>query len=705
MRDRAFYSICFGFLLGVLLRSFILVDLYITLLILLVAAALLFYFSLLKYEWEIISVVFILACCIGVFRFNMVDIPAPTVFESQVGQKATFTGEIIDEPSIGETDQKLTVETQVGKDKTKILLATAANADYKYGDIINFTGKLAKPQNFITAQGKEFDYINYLRKDGVLYVISFPKIDTISRGNGNFIKSALFSIKENFLAKMYASIPKPESIFMDGLILGEKSAFDKQFLQSFITTGTIHIVALSGYNVTIVAEWIMKLFSFLPRNLGIGMGIFAILLFIIMTGGSSTVVRAGIMAVLALIARATGRTYEVGRILVLTAALMILFNPLLLAFDTSFELSFISTIAVIFFTPKIEKYFWWVTKKGQLRDIITVTCAAYTVVTPFILYKMGNLSLVALPTNVLILPFVPFTMILGFLTGIFGFLSPFAALPFAYISYGFLHYELAVISFFASLPFAAVIIKNFPLILTILVYIFFAYIIFVRKNDPVIVKKENTTDIFALKNFYSPIFFGVMALAVIISGLFYYGHFQKNHDSGLKLQALLSVPISLPVPSLGKRVKEANCKGAVLPDTDCTPGAVFTSAGVKDICVSGYTQTVRNVSTNLRKKVYAEYGVSYPQARGAYEVDHLIPLELGGSNDIPNLFLEAAKPTPGFHEKDLVENFLNQEVCAGRADLARSQYQIATDWTAVYNNLTLDQITALKQQYRNWSGN
>ena len=86
--------------------------------------------------------------------------------------------------------------------------------------------------------------------------------------------------KEKFLEKMNFVMASPENLLMGGLILGEKSSFSQDLRQSFVDTGTIHIVALSGYNITIVAEWFMKLFSFLPKNLGIGMGILAILLFI-----------------------------------------------------------------------------------------------------------------------------------------------------------------------------------------------------------------------------------------------------------------------------------------------------------------------------------------------------------------------------------------------------------------------------------------
>jgi competence protein ComEC len=137
-------------------------------------------------------------------------------------------------------------------------------------------------------------------------------------------------------------------------------------------------------------------------------------------------------------------------------------------------------MAVIFLAPKIEKYFLWVPKHFELRDIVSVTVAAYIFVFPFILYEMGNFSLVALPANVLILPFIPFTMLLGFITGFAGLVWYVFAVPVGYISYLFLHYELGVISFFSNLPFASFSFPDFPLVLTILIYAYFVYRLFGR---------------------------------------------------------------------------------------------------------------------------------------------------------------------------------------------------------------------------------
>lgn len=489
MRDKIFYGAGFGFLFGVLLRSFAAIDFYSALFILFVAAAILILFIVFKNKWGIVASIFILTLALGILRFNAADVPPPQALESKVEEKITLSGIISDEPSIRENNQHLVVnlyptsplrkgEEKEGVMSTRILLFAGLEGDYRYGDEIKFTGVLKKPENFETEQGKIFDYQNYLRKDGILYTMIYPEIEILSRGHGNFVKHGLFAMKNKFLETINFAVPAPESLLMGGLILGERAAFPEELRQNFIDTGTIHIVALSGYNVTIVAEWFMKLFAFLPQALAFGAGIFAIFLFVLMTGANSTAVRAGVMASLALIARANGRDKDAARALLFTAVAMLLWNPFLLVFDASFELSFLATIAVIFFAPKIEKYFLWVTKKFGLRDIVSITFAAYVFVFPFILYKMGNFSLVALPANILVLPLIPLTMAAGFLTGALGLIWYGLAVPLGFISYLMLRYELAVIDFLASLPFAAFSISHFSLVFTLIIYAGFIYVLF-----------------------------------------------------------------------------------------------------------------------------------------------------------------------------------------------------------------------------------
>ncbi|HET8912600.1 MAG TPA: HNH endonuclease [Ktedonobacteraceae bacterium] len=139
--------------------------------------------------------------------------------------------------------------------------------------------------------------------------------------------------------------------------------------------------------------------------------------------------------------------------------------------------------------------------------------------------------------------------------------------------------------------------------------------------------------------------------------------------------------------NIGHRTKTSGCQvNGAYQDKACTPGAVFPDATKDQICVSGYSSSVRNVPYSEKTQAYQEYGI-YHHTAGQYEVDHLISLELGGSNDIANLWPEAASPTPGFHQKDQVENYLHDQVCSGAMSLKEAQHEIANDWLAVYNHM------------------
>jgi hypothetical protein len=124
------------------------------------------------------------------------------------------------------------------------------------------------------------------------------------------------------------------------------------------------------------------------------------------------------------------------------------------------------------------------------------------------------------------------------------------------------------------------------------------------------------------------------------------------------------------------------CRRGRLPDHHCTPGVVATT-NVPKVCTPGYTEQVRNVSESTKNAVYREYGIR-THSRGQYEIDHLIPLELGGSNSIRNLFAEAALPKPGFHQKDVLENKLHSLVCSGDLNIRTAQKAIASNWLAAY---------------------
>lgn len=152
-------------------------------------------------------------------------------------------------------------------------------------------------------------------------------------------------------------------------------------------------------------------------------------------------------------------------------------------------------------------------------------------------------------------------------------------------------------------------------------------------------------------------------------------------------QVPITPPLIITGVPLGERTKTSECVAHDgLPDSACTPGAVFAAATKEQICTLGYSKSARNVSTKVKDQVFAEYGV-LTHGPGEYEVDHLVSLELGGSNDIANLWPESAVPKPGFHEKDVVENYLHDQLCNGAMSLQQVQAQIGKNWLQVYTSL------------------
>jgi len=424
-----------------------------------------------------IFIIFILIL-IAFVRF-LFFIPSAPSYGRAIGKSVEVTGIITDAPDIRLSSQHL-IFTPDSVD-TDILLTVPRDTDISYGDKLKITGILKEPENFITSAGKEFNYKRYLANQNIYFIIKNPDIEIISQNNGNILKSYLFKLRNSFVKNIGKVILPPESDLASGLILGVRGGFDSDTRDEFISTGTIHIIALSGYNVTIVAEWIMKIFKiFFSQFVSIVFGIIVIILFIMMAGASSTSIRAGIMATIALFARMTGRNYDAGRALFIAALLMIVYDPRVIV-DISFELSFLATFGVLFITPKVINWVKFIPMKFGLRELFATTIAATLSVLPILLYSTGILSLVSLPANILILSFIPITMLFSFLVGIFGFITPILSFPFGFVAHLLLSYILFIIHFFASLSFASIIVPSFSIIFVIIIYMIMAYLVFRKK--------------------------------------------------------------------------------------------------------------------------------------------------------------------------------------------------------------------------------
>jgi competence protein ComEC len=439
------------------------------------------------------AALFIMLFALGALRMDVATWyeVAPDL-EARLDEQVTLEGIVEREPDIRASSQNLYVRV----DEELLLVKVDRYKEVDYGDKVSFTGTLTLPEPFETDLGRTFNYPGYLQARGVHYVVSFARLTVVESGQGYAILTHLLQVKHALMSRIEAVVPEPEVGLAEGLLLGVQQALGKDIEAAFRTTGVIHIVVLSGYNIMLVVTFVMYVLAFLvPFRMRLLFGTVAIILFACMVGLSATVVRASTMAVLALFAKSTGRTYAVVRALFVAGVLMLVYNPYLLVYDVGFQLSFIATLGLIVVTPLVSPHVRFMPKFVGLREFLTATLATQIFVTPILLYQMGQFSVVALVVNLLVLPMVPVSMLLTFITGIVGFLSTSLSVPIAYLTYLSLTYILYIVQFFAALPFASFVVPAFPFFVVVLWYLFYAFVLwYLQTKEKVSAKLSVSTD-------------------------------------------------------------------------------------------------------------------------------------------------------------------------------------------------------------------
>lgn len=298
-------------------------------------------------------------------------------------QPITGQGIVSEDPSSTDAGQVLVVNViKFDEDcpsGVSIRIKTKLYPKFNYGEIVNFSGNLSVPFNFKSGTGRTFDYRGYLAKDDIFYEIKSGTVVLAvddSRGLIGFsdwLTSSLYKIKRGFVNNLDKVLGEPHSALAAGLVVGEKSALGKDLLNDFRTVGLIHIVVLSGFNITVVADAMRRLLSRLPRVWGILIGAVGMVLFCILVGGGATVMRSCFMASIALIGSLIRRDYNVARALIFAGLLMLIQNPTILLHDPSFQLSFLATLGLILLASPMEKLLWFIPERFEMRGICSAT--------------------------------------------------------------------------------------------------------------------------------------------------------------------------------------------------------------------------------------------------------------------------------------------------------------------------------------------
>ncbi len=401
-----------------------------------------------------------------------------------------FSGNVIvvREPEQKDNYQNVVAELARPMPQSRVLINANKYLPVEYGDELKISCTLKIPATGSLANTREetqsFDYRMYLAKDGIYYLCQNAQVERIGSGRGSGIYGAILKLKNKMEANINQVIPQPESALANGLILGGSSRMSKLMQNNFSKTGTTHIVAVSGYNVTIIAEYLVALGLILGlwRPRAFWFAVFGIIFFVAMTGFPSSAVRAGVMGTLLIWAAKNGRLANSWNAIIAAAAVMLLVNPLSLRWDIGFQLSFLATIGIVSLAPFWENRLIKKHKAFGITETAFLTISAQIFVLPVIFYNFHIFSIVSVLANVLILPVIPISMFLVFLASVAGFLGNLFSLPFAWLSYLLLKYETAVINLLSGLKWSSMEVKNFPVWAMIFWYLFLtAAILFFKK--------------------------------------------------------------------------------------------------------------------------------------------------------------------------------------------------------------------------------
>ena len=359
-----------------------------------------------------------------------------------------------------------------------ILARVPADETYRYGERVRLRGHLKTPP-----ENEEFSYRQYLALHGIHAYMPDAVATHIRLGapGGSKWKAALYAFKERSLENIYRIFPDPEASLLAGILLGVDTGMSDELQQAFKDTGTAHIIAISGFNITIIAGLFISLFGrIFGKRRGAPVAIAGIALYTLLVGADAAVVRAAIMGSFALLARQAGRRVNGLNMLALVAGIMAALNPLVL-WDIGFQLSFAATLGLVLYADPFTEAFIRVAAKfipyarakrlaGPVGEYLLLTLAAQLTTLPIMAYHFGRVSLVSFIANPFILPVQPAVMILSGAALLLSHISLTLGKLAAWIALPFATYTIHAVEFFNRMPNRVLVLGRFSLLLVALFY-------------------------------------------------------------------------------------------------------------------------------------------------------------------------------------------------------------------------------------------
>jgi len=344
----------------------------------------------------------------------------------------------------------------------RILWQAPLLTPFPSGTRLAFACTLTLPERFTP----EFNYPMFLAKDRIFYICERSSEATVlPQDTEGRLRALLYAPKHAFEQALSQVLSEPEAGLAKGLFLGGDHYLPKALKESFTRIGLSHMIAVSGYNITLIAEMMLLvgLFAGLWRSQAIWVALVGILFFIVMIGMPASAARAGAMASIVFLALQSGRLTEPANALLFAGATMLLFDPLLLRYDLGFQLSFLATLAILLLVP----YYTFIAPKNvifnKIGEVLYITVAVEIFVLPLILFSFHTFSPLIIIGNFLIL-LVPFAMASAFATACLFFILPGSHLPFSFLAFGILVLMTRSVEWLGSLQGMSIDVLHFRVI-------------------------------------------------------------------------------------------------------------------------------------------------------------------------------------------------------------------------------------------------
>lgn len=345
-----------------------------------------------------------------------------------------------------------------------LLLTTAPFPRYRYGDLLELEGELQRPPSF-----PDFDYRAHLERQGIAAIVAYPEVRRLATGEGSPLRSRLVALRDALARALARALPEPEASLAQGVLLGRRGALPSQVLAALDATGTAHLLAVSGQNVTLLAGLAMGALSWLlGRRRAALLALAVVAGYCLLVGGQPPVVRAAIMGGLYILARLSGRLGAGPQALALAGAAMTAHEPQVVG-SVSFQLSFAATLGLMALSPRLMGLGEpWLARLGgraallgrPLLEVLAMTLAAIVFTLPLVALNFERVSLVAPVANLLAVPAFPLVLATSALTAAGGLLWPAASTFLGWLAWPPAAYTLWVTQGLSRLPMAIVTVEG-----------------------------------------------------------------------------------------------------------------------------------------------------------------------------------------------------------------------------------------------------